>query len=159
MKIQSAALAITVLLSIASCGREPDTKASKASERPKTVAVLLAPSGKGDKSYNDAALAGLSKAIEDKSIILREILPRRPEDYPTVVRGLARDGVDLVVGVGFLYGDTFKSIADTLSSTMFVLLDANVGNVSNVRSIVFRPEEGSFAAGAAAAASTQSGRI
>jgi basic membrane protein A len=161
MRVPILTFAVAIICLLGGCERHTNSQVTTKSDgvTPKVVAVLLAPSGKGDKSYNDTALAGLKAATTQGSISVREILPGRAEDYPGIVRGLAREGVALIIGVGFLYGDTFRDLGGQLPATKFLLLDANVRDLPNVRSVVFKPEEGSFLAGAAAVAMSDSGQI
>jgi basic membrane protein A and related proteins len=111
------------------------------------VAILFAPSGKGDRSYNDMALAGIIEARKETKIRLFEIQPARADEYQRVIQRLASQGVEMIVGVGFLYADAFKAMAPRLPNVDFLLIDADAGPLKNVRSVTFRPEEGSFLVG------------
>lgn len=148
-----ACMAALAIGGLAGCNRKAEAPPAAAASSPGEIAVLLAPSGKGDGSYNDAALTGLHGRPA------REILPGRPDDYPGVIRQLVEAKAGLIIGVGFLYGDAFKTAAPLHPQTKFLLLDAEVPGVANIRSVVFKPDEGSFLAGAAAASMTKSGKV
>jgi len=148
-----ACMAALAIGGLAGCNREAEAPPAAGASSPGQIAVLLAPSGKGDVSYNDAALSGLHGRLA------REILPGRPDDYPGVIRQLVEAKTGLIIGVGFLYGDAFKNAAPLHPQTKFLLLDAEVAGVANVRSVVFKPDEGSFLAGVAAASMSKTGKV
>lgn len=111
------------------------------------VAILLAPSGKGDRSYNDMALAGIAAARKELRVQVTEIKPARADEYQRVIQRLHNQGIRLIIGVGFSFADAFREIAPKLPSVDFLLIDAEVAPISNVRSVTFHPEEGSFLVG------------
>ena len=123
------------------------------------VAVLFAPSGKGDRSYNDMALSGVAQAPDTIPLHLVEIQPTMVADYEPVLRNLASTGTDLIIGVGFLYADPINRVAPAFPATRFLLVDGDAGALVNVRSLVFRPEEGSFLVGVVAAEKSVTQRI
>jgi len=162
---------LLLVSSVLGCGgRRPDqqqpaeTSSAEPSENgistetPLPVAVLLAPSGKGDRSYNDMVLGGLTEYEESGKIDLREIQPAEVADYPNVLQAAGSD-YPLVIAVGFLYAEPLAKVALELGDTHFLLLDGVAGDLPNVRSVTFRPEEGSFVAGAVAAAASDAGEV
>jgi basic membrane protein A and related proteins len=140
------------------CGRSTPSASSAPDDSPIAikVAILLAPSGKGDKSYNDAALAGIERARSAHPLRTSEFLPARPEEYETFISRLIEQGSQLIIGVGFLYAEPFRSAAAQFPETRFLLLDAEVPGVSNLRSVTFRADQGSFLVGVAAARESRS---
>ena len=122
------------------------------------ITILLGPSGRGDP-FTDAALAGLEAAKQRGALTLVERLPARPEDYGPTVDALAAEKPDLIIGVGFLYAEPFRVAAASHPETRFLLLDADLPNVPNLRSVTFRADEGSFLAGVAAAAESKRGAV
>jgi|SRR5271157_599586 len=123
------------------------------------VGLLFAPDGKGDRSYNDMALQGIKEAHKTLEFETIEVQPPRTADYVSAIRDLARAGVKLIIGVGFLYSEPVKTVAAEYPSTKFVVVDGDAGGSANVRSIVFRPEEGCYLVGAIAAAKSSSKKI
>ena len=122
------------------------------------ITILLGPSGRGDP-FTDAALAGLEAAKQRGALTLVERLPARPEDYGPTVDALAAEKPDLIIGVGFLYAEPFRVAAASHPETRFLLLDADLPNVPNLRSVTFRADEGSFLAGVAAATESKRGAV
>jgi basic membrane protein A len=142
------------------CNRPSDQKPTLASGgKVLKVVLLLAPSGKGDKSYNDMAIAGLAKAREGDSLDVVEMLPTRVDDYGPSIRRAADRGADLIIGVGFLYTEAIGSLAKEFPNVKFVLIDGQLDGQSNVLSVVFRPQEGSFLVGVAAGMATTSAKV
>jgi basic membrane protein A len=148
---------LVVLLVIGVAGSvvaEPRTK-----PRDLKVAVLLDPHGRGDRAFNDSALAGVDAAKKHGRIALTTRLAPRPLDAPTLVDLVAAESPDLIVGVGPLYVDTFRQAARRHPRARFLLLDAAVLQVAHVRSATFRSDEGSFLAGVVAAVESKRGRV
>jgi basic membrane protein A len=149
---------VAMLTFLAGCTQEQANETAAANSV--DVAVLLAPSGRGDGSYNDAALEGLILARGNGiNVTTREIGAARPEEYGSTIDRVAGGRPDLVVGVGFLYADPFAAGAVRHPQTSFLILDGEVPNAANVRSITFQADQGSFLAGAAAASETRSNAI
>jgi basic membrane protein A and related proteins len=129
---------------------------SLASIQPLKVHFLLAPSGEDDQSYNDSALSAVD---HNEHVQVTKTLPSRPEEYGMFIERLAKRSPDLIVGVGFLYTEPFKDAGRNWPDLNFLLLDANAGELDNVRSATFDASQGSFLAGVAAAATSKSGSV
>ena len=114
--------------------------------------------GRGDKSFNDAAAAGLDQAVaefgERSSRPSRR--PSRADDRAERVAAAAEAGNQLVIATGFLWTDTITQAAAAYPDTHFLLIDAVV-EADNVHNIVFAEEQGSFLVGVAAALQSESG--
>lgn len=127
--------------------------------RPVKIAILLGSSGRGDKAFTDAALAGLDAAKKHGRLAVVERLPTRPDEYGPTIDQLAADAPDLMIGVGFLYAEPFRAASARHPLARFLLLDVELPGVPNVRSVTFRADEGSFLAGVAAAAESKRGKV
>lgn len=114
--------------------------------------------GRGDKSFNDSAAAGLDEAKDSLGIEARELSPSKPEDREANLKLLAEGGFNPIIGVGFAYGDGIKLVAEANPDITFVTIDTVV-DLPNVRNNVFAEEEGSFLVGAAAGLKSQSAKI
>ncbi|MDH5314625.1 MAG: BMP family ABC transporter substrate-binding protein, partial [Actinomycetota bacterium] len=92
-----------------------------------TVGVALDVGGLGDKSFNDAAAAGLDQAIADglvcedntKFVEADNTGSNRDEN----VQALADEGFNLVVGVGFAFSEGIAGIAADYPDTNFAIVD------------------------------------
>ncbi len=123
-----------------------------------TVGVVFDITGRGDRSFNDAAGAGLDQAVEELGVTGIESTPTGDGDRAERVQGLVDEGAGLVVGVGFLFGDSITAVAEADPDTSFAIIDSVV-DLPNVASLVFAENEGSFLVGAAAALKSQTGTV
>ncbi|MGM0502156.1 MAG: BMP family lipoprotein [Bacillota bacterium] len=118
------------------------------------VGIVLSSGGKGDKSFNDSALRGLSRAKEEGVISDYKYLePKQVSVVEKNLRFLAEEGYDLVIGVGFMQKDAVTKVSKEFPDTNFAIIDEVVNN-DNVASITFKEHQGSFLAGAFAALMT-----
>jgi basic membrane protein A len=129
------------------------------------VGVAFDVGGLGDKSFNDAANAGVTKAIADGLVCKENVVTNEANasgsDRTQNVQALADAGFNLVIGVGFAFSPDINTIAPTYPDTNFMIVDgyATCGtacgldndNLANVADFVFKEQEGSFLVGAAAA--------
>ena len=130
-----------------------------------TVGVAYDVGGIGDKSFNDAANAGVQKAIEDGLVCEENVNTNEANatgsDRTQNVQALADAGFSIVVGVGFAFSPDINTIAPDFPDTDFMVVDgyATCGtacgldndDLPNVADFVFKEQEGSFLVGAAAA--------
>lgn len=127
-------------------------------QQSRTVAIAYALGGKGDLSYNDAALKGV-QAIEKRGIKVREFEPSSLDDYSKGLEILSQGNPRIIFCVGYLYEDAVMRIAKDHLQTQYVVLDGSAAAAPNVSSIKFNAEEGSFLAGAVAGKCTQTGIV
>jgi basic membrane protein A len=111
------------------------------------VGLVFDIGGKGDKSFNDSASRGLSWAAEDFGIKRIELEPGADADREVNLRNLATIGYDLIIGVGFLFEDSIKTVADEFPDTMFAIVDSFIPEKNNVVSLTFAEHEASFLVG------------
>src|SRR5687767_1283547 len=124
------------------------------------VGIVLDVGGRGDKSFNDGAYAGADSATKVLQPNIRFIEPGEGSDREAGLRLLAAEGMDLVIGVGFIFSDDITNLAKEYPDVSFACVDYALsvddkGNViappPNVAALKFREEEGSFLVGALAA--------
>ncbi len=122
------------------------------------VGVVYDITGRGDRSFNDAAGAGLDKAVEELNVVGSESTPTGDGDRAERVQGLVDEGNGLIIGVGFLFGDSITSASAANPDTSFAIIDSVV-EADNVASLTFAEEQGSFLVGVAAALKTQTDKV
>ena len=122
------------------------------------VGVVYDITGRGDKSFNDAAAAGLDKAKAELGVTGSESTPTGDGDRAERVQGLVDEGNDLVVAVGFLFDDAITEATASNPDTAFAIIDGN-SEAPNLATLKFAEEQGSFLVGAAAALKSQTGTI
>lgn len=127
------------------------------------VGLALDVGGIGDKSFNDAANAGLQRAIEEglvseeNSDLLEANQTGSNRDENIV--NLADQGYDLIIGVGFAFSEGIAEIAPDYPDQSFAIVDgfANAVNdqLTNVADLTFLEHEGSYLVGIAAGMQTE----
>lgn len=124
------------------------------------VGVVFDMGGRGDKSFNDGAYIGAMRAARELGARVRFVEPGEGSDREAGLRLLAAEGMDLVIGVGFIFTDDITVLAREYPGVAFACVDYAVsmdaaGNViqppANLAALKFREEEGSFLVGALAA--------
>ncbi len=110
------------------------------------VGMVFDIGGKGDQSFNDSAYRGLQWASK-LGVSHVEIEPGADADREMGLRMIADQGFDLVFGIGFLFTDAIKAVADEFPKTKFAIIDGFIPDKPNVSSILFTEHEGSFLVG------------
>jgi basic membrane protein A len=132
------------------------------------VGIVLDVGGRGDKSFNDGAYAGADSAMQQLGADVRFIEPGEGADREAGLRLLAAEGMDLIMGIGFIFTDDLLVLSREYPDSRFAGVDFAVatdeaGNVipppPNVAALKFREEEGSFLVGALAALVGNSKRV
>ena len=123
------------------------------------IGVLLDPHGRGDRALTDAVFAGVDAARKHGRVVVVALTAPREEDLGPSIDFLAAETPDLIVGLGPLYAEPFRAAAARHRHARFLLLDAELPGVSQVRSVAFNVEEAGFLAGVAAAVSSKRGRV
>jgi basic membrane protein A len=111
------------------------------------VGIVFDIGGLGDKSFNDSAYRGIEWAETDFNIEHTELEPEEGGDLEVSLRNLAMMDHDLIIGVGFLFTDAISTVADEFPNTKFAIVDGNIPDKSNVVSLLFKENEGSFLVG------------
>jgi basic membrane protein A and related proteins len=129
------------------------------------VGVAYDIGGRGDQSFNDAAAAGLDRAISQLGLSkanTKELSasPNESEDAAaTRLRQLVDGGYNPIVAVGFKYAGGVQTVAAANPQVKFAIVDDDTVKLPNVTPLVFAEEQGSFLVGAAAALKTASCKI
>ena len=159
-------------LSLAACGGSSSggsAKSSGATSGGSSLKVGLAYDigGRGDKSFNDAAAAGLEKAESTLGISasnVKELSARAGEtdsDRAQRLELLAKAGYSPIVAVGFNYAKALGEVAPKYPNVKFAIVDGTTDDVKgdNITNLVFAEEQGSYLVGAAAALKTKTGHV
>ncbi|MCG8570526.1 MAG: BMP family ABC transporter substrate-binding protein [Spirochaetes bacterium] len=142
------------------------------------IGIVFDIGGKGDKSFNDSAYEGLRRIAKDykgyikddpdnvdfgKEIELKYLEPKSGgQDRELLLRVLAEEGYDLVVGVGFMFGDSIGKVAKDFPDVHFAIIDGFIPDLnadSNITCLGFAEHEGSFLVGAIAGMLTKSNKV
>jgi basic membrane protein A len=123
------------------------------------VGLVFDIGGKGDKSFNDAADAGLMKAVTDMGITEKELAPNAGgTDREQLLKLLASQGYNPVIAVGFSFDAAVTKIAKAYPKTSFAIID-DVVPLKNVASLTFSANESSYLVGAVAALKSKTGSV
>ena len=116
--------------------------------------------GRGDGTFNDLAVKGLEKAKTDLGAEIKELSPKEDgSDRADLLRQLADDGYNPIVGVGFSYGEALDTVAKEYPKVSFVRIDGGPTTVTNAAVASFAEQEGSYLVGVAAALKTKTNKI
>ncbi len=117
--------------------------------------------GRGDKSFNDSAAAGLDRAKKKWGLASKEITVTQGTDSERTdkLRLLAKAGYNPIIAIGFLYAGPITTVSQEFPNTQFGIVDDASVAALNVTSMIFAEEQGSYLAGVAAALSSKSGKI
>jgi len=152
-------LGVAVLaILFAGCAAKTE-KTSEGGKKPFRVGMVFDVGGRGDKSFNDGAYEGMLRAGRTVPMETADFEPGHDADREVGLRRLAEHGFDVVIGVGFLFTESIRSVAPDFPGVAFVLVDGRLENLPNVASLVFREEEGAFLVGALAAMATKTGTL
>ncbi|MEZ0327716.1 MAG: BMP family protein [Fimbriimonas sp.] len=122
------------------------------------IGVVFDSGGRGDKSFNDSAWAGIERAQKEFSLEVADVDTRSPKDYEGNIRGLAEKGMDLIFAVGITQQDALKAVAPQFPDVKFVSVDGQVDG-DNVRNLQFKEEQGSFLVGYLAGLMTKANKV
>jgi basic membrane protein A and related proteins len=121
------------------------------------VGMVFDVGGRGDQSFNDAAYAGLERAMKELGVPqenIEYIEPGEGGDRESALRQLANGPYDLILGIGFLFSDDVLAVAKDFPQKKFACVDMNVPAdgvlPANVVALKFKEEEGSYLVGALA---------
>jgi basic membrane protein A len=146
------------LLALSGCGSDDDEAGSSTSGPAETQASeslrvgLITDLGQlDDNGFNELAFKGLKRAEKELGVKGRVVESASSADYIPNMTRLARDGYDLVVGVGFAQGDAIGKVAQKFPETKFAIIDVDQafvpGKPANVEGLLFREEEVGYLAG------------
>ena len=162
------AAAALLLVLAAGCGK-PQTSgrtegpAGAAGGRPVSVGLVFDVGGRGDKSFNDAAYAGLERAQTELGAQFTTLETSEGADREAQLRQLAAGPAQIVFGVGFLFSDDVKALAKEFPDKKFACVDFTVNPGDslppNLLALTFKEEEGSYLVGALAALTSKTHKV
>jgi basic membrane protein A len=117
--------------------------------------------GKFDGSFNEGTWRGMVQAIDELEAEYEiELLEFEgtPDTAAEGQRRIAAQGAELIVAPGFLQADAVAATSREFPTTNFVLIDAVVEE-DNVRSVLFKEQEGSYLVGYIAGSLSQTGVV
>lgn len=125
-----------------------------------TVGVAYDIGGRGDKSFNDAAAAGLEKAQKQFNFTLEAVVTDgTTSDREKRIRSLISKNCNPIIAIGSGYAATLQALAFEFPNTHFAVInDASVAAL-NVTSLIFADTQGAYLAGFSAAQVSKTGKV
>ncbi|MUO80528.1 BMP family ABC transporter substrate-binding protein [Agrobacterium vitis] len=121
-------------------------------------ALVYGTGGKFDKSFNEAAFNGADKFEKETGIKFRDFEPTSDTQGEQAIRNFASKGFSPIVAVSFAWTSAMEKVATEFPETKFVIVDSVVDK-PNVRSVVFKEEEGSYLVGLLAGMASKTGKV
>jgi basic membrane protein A and related proteins len=154
-RLTAIALVTALALLAAGCGSKKSSTGSTTTTQASSFKVGLSTDtgGLNDKSFNHLAYVGLQRAQRELGVQTRVITAASSSDYVPNLTALARQGYNLVIGVGFTEIDAMKAVAKQFPKTHFAIVDvsnADEGGLKNVEGLLFKEQEAGYLAGYAA---------
>jgi basic membrane protein A len=123
--------------------------------------------GRGDKSFNDLAAAGLDKAKSTLSVQTKELAATNGESEQAKesrLQLLAQQGYNPIVAVGFAYATAVGKIVPQFPNTKFAIVDDDTNctgahPLPNLTCLLFTENESSYLVGVAAALATKTKNV
>jgi basic membrane protein A len=162
-----AALAIAGSLALAACASDEPASgggsgSSGGGEDGPKIGLAYDTGGRGDKSFNDSAYAGVEAAIQSNGGTVQELSPNSDaSNRADLLTQLADGGYNPIIAVGFNYGDVIGDVAKQYPDTQFAIVDSSGEGIgeNNVTGLLFAANQGSFLGGVAAATKSESGNV
>ncbi|ANK74434.1 BMP family protein [Ensifer adhaerens] len=118
-------------------------------------AIIYDLGGKFDKSFNEAAFNGAEKFKTESGVEYREFEIANDAQREQALRRFASDGNSPIVMAGFNWAASLEKIAPEYPDIKFAIIDMVVEK-PNVKSVVFKEQEGSYLVGVLAGLASKS---
>ncbi len=154
-RLTAIALVTALALVAAGCGSKKSSSGSTTTTKAASFKVGLSTDtgGLNDRSFNHLAYVGLQRAKTQLGVDIRVVTAASSSDYIPNLSALAKQGYNLVIGVGFTEIDAMKAVAKQYPKTHFAIVDvsnADEGGLKNVEGLLFKEQEAGYLAGYAA---------
>lgn len=143
------------VLALGACGGSDDEAAGTSTTETTGTAVkvgLVVDQGQlNDRGFNELAYKGLKQAEQQLGVEGRVAEAKSAADYIPNMATLARQGYDVVFGVGYAQGNAIAKAALRFPNTRFVIIDVDqstlAGKPKNVVGLLFKEEQVGYLAG------------
>jgi basic membrane protein A len=143
----------------AGCGSDDSSSSSgsgssstpESSAKPIKVGLVTDIGGLNDRSFNQLANDGLTRAKSDLQVETRVLTSKSNADYVPNLSTLAQQKYDLVIGVGFLMAEAVDTVATKFPDTKFAVIDVDQSTLkhkpANVQGLLFAEQQSGYLAG------------
>ena len=151
--LASLALVGASALVLAGCAAAPEEGGGE--ETVDYLACAVSDEGSwNDKSFNEAAYEGLTKAEDELGVQIADAESASPEDFETNLTAMVDEGCDVIFAVGFNFSidNVIFDFATANPESQFVWIDGWNQGEANLKPIGYAMNQSSFLAGYLAAA-------
>jgi basic membrane protein A and related proteins len=139
---------VALVAVLAACGSSTKSGSSGAGVK---VGLVTDINQLNDRGFNHLAYVGLLRAEKQLGIKGRVLESPSAADYVPNLSSLAKEGYDLVIGVGFDQADAVAKVASKFPKTNFAIIDVDQqdlkGKPGNVLGLLFREQEAGYLVG------------
>lgn len=152
--------AILISVAVAASVLVPINSTAATAANPVNLCVAYDLGGPGDRSFNDAVLAGLVKAKKGLNFNYEGyITDGSPIDREKRLRAMIAKGCSPILAVGTGYSKLLTNLAREFPTQQFSILnDATVASL-NITSLIFNEKQVGYLAGTAAARVSRTGKV
>ena len=90
------------------------------------MGLVLDKGGKDDKSFNNAAYQGLTRAKKELGIYGKFVEATDDNSYEPLLRALAIRNYDLIIAIGFAQGEAITKVSKQFPDKKFAIVDGPV---------------------------------
>jgi basic membrane protein A and related proteins len=151
-----------IVLLLGACGGDDNGGAAEPAETQKAefkIALVTDVGQLNDRGFNQLAYQGLQRAEKELGVQIRVAQSKSAADYVPNHTSLARQGFDLIIGVGFAQGEAVASAAKSFPDAKYAIIDVDQttlpGRPANVLGVLFREEQAGYLAGVLAGLSVK----
>jgi basic membrane protein A len=138
----------------------PINSSAATATNPVNFCVAYDLGGPGDRSYNDAVLAGLVKAKKTLTFSFEGFITDGSEvDREKRLRAMIAKGCSPILAIGSAYAKVITNLAREFPTQQFSILnDASIADLS-IASLIFNDKQVGYLAGSAAARVSKTGKV
>lgn len=148
----------------ASSKGSPDPSATGTSNGSSDVKACMVSDSGGfnDKSFNETAHNGLTKAVSELGLQTAEMESNDTKDFATNIQKMIDAKCSVIITVGFMMGDATVAAAKAHPDIKFAIVDwadPKGASIANLKELTYNTAESSFMAGYLAAATSKTGTV
>ncbi|WP_193708347.1 BMP family lipoprotein [Alkalibaculum sporogenes] len=145
-------LLITIYLAASLVGCNASSRGEK------NIVFITDIAGLGDKSSNDTVYEGLKRAEEEFDVVINVVESETIDSYTQNIAEQSRENYDLIITVGLPMASAVADVSATFPEQNYVTIDESIDQ-SNIASVTYKEQEGSFLLGVIAGLTTKSNII
>lgn len=161
-RILAIILSLTMILSLAACGKKEsnDTPSTETKGKAIKVGVVTDVGGVNDGSFNQSAWEGLQLAQKELGIEAKYLESKTDADYAPNIETFIDGEYDLIISVGYMLADATRTAAEANPDMKFAIIDdSSCADLPNVTCLMFEQAQASYLVGIVAGMMTKSNTV